>query len=69
MATCLSPDTLDARRCSSSRPAREHSIPYLCESSDNDAMVIRCIQLQEAVQKLSQIIFRVYLILKNHLQH
>ncbi|KAB2034827.1 hypothetical protein ES319_D04G110800v1 [Gossypium barbadense] len=47
----------------------ENPVPDLRESSNNNPMVIRRIQLQETVEKLSQIIFRIYLFLQYHLQH
>lgn len=50
-------------------PHREDSIPDLSESSNNNTMVARRVQLQETVQELPEIVFRVYLILQYHLQH
>lgn len=51
------------------RPHRKHSIPYLSESSNNDSMVVRRVQLQKTSQKLPKVFFGVYFILQYHLEH
>ncbi|XP_042018052.1 uncharacterized protein LOC121765853 [Salvia splendens] len=43
--------------------------PNLLESSDDDGVVVRRVELQEAVQELSEIIFGVELLFEDHLQH
>lgn len=53
----------------STRPYREDAIPDVSESPDDDAMVARRVELQETVEKLPEIVFRVYLVLQYHLQH
>lgn len=50
-------------------PARVHPIPDLREGSNDNPVIVRRIQLQETVEQLFQIIFRVNLLLQNHLQH
>ena len=44
-------------------------IPYLSESPNDDPMVVRRLELQETVEKLPEIVFRVNLVLENHLEH
>lgn len=42
---------------------RENSVPYFRESADDDAVVVRFVEGEEAVEKLSEIFFGVNLVL------
>ncbi|KZV48972.1 hypothetical protein F511_09568, partial [Dorcoceras hygrometricum] len=44
-------------------------IPDLCKSSNDYPVIVRGVELQEAIEKLFQIFFGVNLLLQDHLQH
>ena len=46
---------------------RENSFPYFGEGADDDAVVVRLVEWEEAVEKLPEIVFGVNLVLENHL--
>jgi len=48
---------------------RENAVPDLGEGSDDDAVVVRRIELEETVEKFSEIVFGVNLVLEYHLEH
>lgn len=47
----------------------ENSVPDFGEGADDDAVVVRLVEGEETVEKLSEIVFGVNLILENHLKH
>lgn len=47
----------------------ENAVPDLGEGSDDDAVVVRWIELKETVEKFSEIVFGVNLVLEYHLEH
>lgn len=47
----------------------ENSVPDFGESADDDAVVVWLVKGEEAVEKLSEIVFGVNLVLENHLKH
>ncbi|XP_019102017.1 PREDICTED: uncharacterized protein LOC109133395 [Camelina sativa] len=47
----------------------ENSVPDFGESADDDAVVVRLVEGEKAVEKLSEVVFGVNLVLENHLKH
>lgn len=47
----------------------ENSVPYFRESADDDAVVVRFVEGEKTVEKLSEVVFEVNLVLENHLKH
>ena len=45
------------------------AVPDVGEGADDNLVIIRAIELQEAVEEVLELIFGVNLLLQNHLQH
>nr|GMD46741.1 hypothetical protein DM860_010446 [Ipomoea batatas] len=48
---------------------REDAVPDLREGADDDAMVVRRIELEKAVEELLEVVFGVDVLLQDHLEH
>nr|GMD41627.1 hypothetical protein DM860_010446 [Ipomoea batatas] len=47
----------------------EDAVPDLREGADDDAMVVRRIELEKAVEELLEVVFGVDVLLQDHLEH
>lgn len=47
----------------------EDAVPDLREGSDDDAVIVRRIELEKAVEELLEVVFGVDVLLEDHLQH